>query len=93
LFALLFSKGGENMAEFLQISAKAAAITGAVLGFLCGLFSIGIVGMMGMPYAGFTMMGAAYSSLGWLTAIYGLVIGAIAGILTAIVYNWALSLK
>ncbi|HIH08880.1 MAG TPA: hypothetical protein HA237_05940 [Candidatus Diapherotrites archaeon] len=81
------------MAVFSQISAKAAAITGAVLGFLCGLFSIGMVGMMGLNYAGFTMMGGAYSYLGWFTAIYGLVIGAIVGGLIAIVYNWALSLK
>ena len=81
------------MAEFSQISVKAAAITGAVLGFLCGLFSIGMVGMMGLPYAGMTMMGGSYSVLGWLTAIYGLVIGAVVGGLIAIVYNWALSLK
>ncbi len=81
------------MAEFSQISAKAAAVTGAVLGFLCGLFSIGMVGMMGAPYAGMAMMGNAYPILGWLTAVYGLVIGAIVGGLIAIVYNWALSLK
>ena len=79
--------------EFSQISVKAAAITGAVLGFLCGLFSIGMAGMMGSSYSGFAMMGGAYNVLGWLTAVYGIAIGAIAGGLIAVVYNWALSLK
>lgn len=81
------------MAEFSKISAKAATITGAILGFLCGLFSIGMTGMMGPAYAGITMMGWAYSTMGWLAAIYGLVSGAIAGALIAVVYNWALSLR
>ena len=72
---------------------KAATITGAVLGFLCGLFAIGIVGMMGMGYAGMTMMGNAYSTLGYVSILYGLVAGAISGALIALIYNWALSLK
>ena len=81
------------MAEFLKINTKAAAITGAVLGFLCGVFAISLAGTMGMPYAGMAMMGSTYSVLGWLTAVYGLVIGAIFGELISIIYNWALSLK
>ena len=81
------------MVVFSQINIKAAAITGAALGFLCGLFAIGMVGMMGRNYSGFAMMGGAYSYMGGLTAIYGLIIGAVMGTVISIVYNWALSLK
>lgn len=81
------------MAEFSKINAKAATITGAILGFLCGVFATALVGGMGMAYAGMAMMGNAYAFFGWLTIIYGLVIGAVTGVLIAVVYNWALSVK
>ena len=81
------------MAEFSKINAKAATITGAILGFLCGLLATALIGTMGMSYAGMSMMGNVYPIFGWLTAIYGLIVGAIIGVLIAIVYNWALSLK
>ena len=76
-----------------MINTKAATITGAILGALCAVFAGAFVGMMGAPYAGVAMMGGAYAAWGWISIVYGLVVGAIGGALIALVYNWALSMK
>ncbi|MFH0714884.1 MAG: hypothetical protein V1847_03840 [Candidatus Diapherotrites archaeon] len=81
------------MAEFSKISVKAATITGAVLGVLCGIFW-SAWGMTGLSYAGMGMMGALFGAWGVAGAIIAnVILGAIVGALIGIIYNWALSLK
>lgn len=70
---------------FSQINVKAAAITGAIIGFLCWLF-FAPFGMMGY------MMNYLYPSLNFLSVVIGAIIGAIVGSIVAVVYNWALKL-
>ena len=124
---------GENTAKqtFSGISVKAAAITGAVIGFLCWLlvipFSFYGYGMMGY-FGGYGMMngytgymiggvfhnatfgymmngvfypynGTGYYPTGDLfhaysiaSAIIDIVLGALAGLAIALVYDWALKL-
>lgn len=81
------------MAEYSKISAKAATITGAVLGLICSLFAVVLVSGMGMMYAGISMMGNAFAYFGWISVLYGIVLGAISGFLIAVIYNWSLSIK
>ena len=80
---------------YSKINLKAAAITGAVIGFLCSLFGMMMIGfgMTPMMY-GFT--NGAYSGYSWPSAfflyfiIYMTVVGAIIGALIAVTYNYAL---
>ena len=81
------------MKEFSRISPNAATITGAIVGFLCGTFAIGVGSMMGASYYGIAMMSNVYSAIGIVTPVYGIVSGALAGAVIAWIYNWALSLK
>ncbi|MDE1854918.1 MAG: hypothetical protein KGH57_01175 [Candidatus Micrarchaeota archaeon] len=78
-----------------QINVKAAAIAGAVLGFLWFLFSTPYGVMGGLGYYGMMgyMMGYAYSGFGFVSVVLGAIIGAVAGAVVAIVYNWAAKLK
>ncbi len=116
---------------FSGISVKAAAITGAVIGFLCWLlvipFSFSGYGMMGYPggygmmngYTGYMMGGVFHNAtFGYMTngvfypyngigyyptgyvfhsysiasVIIDIVLGVLAGLAIALVYNWALKL-
>ena len=73
--------------QWLELNVKAAAITGAIIGFLMGLFSgLSYGGMMGYGYG--MMSGYGYGALG--SAVIGLIAGAIAFGVTAWVYNYAL---
>lgn len=81
--------------NFSVINVRAATITGAIFGFLCWLLFTpygtpyyGIMGYM-MGYSTYMMGVFHYSPLSILTDI---VLGAIAGALIAIIYNWALKL-
>ncbi len=103
---------------FSEISVKAAAITGAVIGFLCWLLfisfsfsgygTVGYFGGYGMMngYTGYMMNGIFYPyngtgyypngdvfhSYGIASVIIDIVLGALAGLAIALVYNWALKL-
>ncbi len=82
---------------FSQINTKAAAITGAVFGFIMWLFVMPF-GFSGMGTGYYGMMGymigyASYPGLGFLSVIFGVIIGAIGGAIIAVVYNWSLTLK
>ena len=86
----------------LQISVKASTITGAVIGFLWGLFSA-LSGTLfrpsfygrGFNYTNVTgyPMTHAYAGLGWLAVVVGIVGGAIIGVIIAFVYNWAAKMR
>ncbi len=78
-----------------QINVKAAAVAGAVLGFLWFLFSTPYSMMGGIGYYGAMgyMMGYAYSGFGFASVILGAIFGAIGGAIVAVVYNWAVKLK
>ncbi len=77
--------------SFSKINVKAAAVTGAVLGFLCWLLIIpfGFMGYGGMMtgfwgiFHGYTIASVAID----------VVLSAALGGLIAVIYNWALSLK
>ena len=88
---------GEEMAKnnFSGINVKAAAITGAIIGFLGGLFMVPWYGMMGFNTYGAMgyMMGYAGSVVGPLSIIIAMICGAIAGAVIGLVYNWAITLK
>lgn len=83
--------------NYSEINLKAAAITGAVLGFLAWFVMVpwylnagyGAYGMMGYMMG----LGYAYASSALLSAIVTAICGAIAGAAIAIVYNWSLKLK
>ncbi|MDE1833644.1 MAG: hypothetical protein KGH58_04470 [Candidatus Micrarchaeota archaeon] len=91
--------------RFSEISIRAAAITGAVLGFLCWLLVMpygalsggahyGIMGYMMGYYGGTaTYPSAAIGGIWALSVLFGAIGGAIAGAVLAVVYNWALKLK
>jgi len=76
---------------YSEISAKAAAVTGAVLSLFCWLFLV--------PYGftGYGMMGymIGYSSYNWgvFYVLLMVVLGVVFGGAIAFVYNWALKLK
>ncbi|MDE1804199.1 MAG: hypothetical protein KGH59_00220 [Candidatus Micrarchaeota archaeon] len=76
--------------KFSMISVKAAAITGAVLGFLCLLLMLPF-GMAG--YGSYGMMGYSYLGFGLGSLVVGALVGAVGGAIIAFVYNWALKLK
>ncbi len=85
---------GEKMVEkmnFSQINVKAAAITGAVIGFLCWLLVIPY-GFSGYGLMG-NMMGDIFHSYSAISVVLDIIIGAILGAAIGIVYNWALKLK
>lgn len=89
---------------FAEINVKAAAITGAVLGFLCWLLVIpysysgyGLMGyMMGYGanavYNGTYMMDIFHNYSPY-SILLDVVLGAIAGTIIGVVYNLALKLK
>jgi hypothetical protein len=81
--------------NFSEINWKAATITGAVLGFLWWLVMVPWYGMMGFSTYGMMgyMMGYTYSVFTPLSVIVVVICGAIAGLVIAVVYNWALKLK
>lgn len=81
--------------EYSEVSLKAAAITGGVLGFLCSLFAVGYgFGMVPMySMMRYTMVGNAYADFGLVSIIVLTVYGAIIGALIALVYNAALKMK
>ncbi|MFA4907966.1 MAG: hypothetical protein WC602_06855 [archaeon] len=82
--------------QWLELNVKAAAITGAVIGFLCGLFNGfaygGIAGygygMMGYGYGMMSGYGYGFGALG--SAVFGIIAGAIVFGAIAWVYNYAL---
>ncbi len=87
--------------NFSEINVKAAAITGAIVGFLCWLLVIPF------SFSGYGMMGYVTGTLG--TGIYpvtdvfhnysvfsivvDITISAILFAAVALIYNWALKLK
>lgn len=78
--------------SFLEINVKAAAITGAIIGFLASLFAVAWYGMVGTGYGimGY-MMGYAPSLLvAPLIVVEAVICGAITGALIALLYNWLL---
>ncbi len=87
---------------FSEINVKAAAIAGAILGFLCWLLVIpygvsgyGMMGyMMGYLYpAGSTGMVDIFHNYSPLSILLDVVLGALAGAAIGWAYNWALKLK
>lgn len=83
---------------FSEINVKAAAIAGAVVGFLCWLLSLPFgyegYGMMGYGGGyGMGMMNGLYPAFGLLTVALGIVLGAFIGAVIGVVYNWALRLR
>ncbi len=87
---------------FSEINAKAAAITGAVLGFVCGLLAIPY-GLSGYGVTGYMMgyqasasdayvMGSTAYAYGLLFILLDIVLGAVLGAVIALIYNWALKL-
>lgn len=83
--------------NFSEINAKAAAVTGAVVGALCWVLGFG-VGFLGTPAYGFMggMMGyyvGGYGGIAFLYLITLVVLSALLGAAIGLVYNWALELK
>ncbi len=82
--------------EFSRISPKAAAITGAAIGFLASLTMVVWYGMMGF-WTGYGAMGYTMGFAPLLVALFAIIVavlfGAAAGGLLALIYNWALILK
>lgn len=83
---------------FSEINVKAAAITGTILGFLCWLLALpfwfygyGMISAYSTRISHVTT-GMAYG-LGIISLVSSIIIGAVAGILIAVIYNWALKLK
>lgn len=79
---------GENMAKqvFSEINAKAATITGAILGFLCWLLVTPFLGAFGM-------MANIFHTYGLVALVISVVGGGLIGVVLAVLYNWALKLK
>lgn len=83
--------------NYSAINVKAATITGAVVGFIFWIFGLAM-GFTSMPMYGFMngMMGyymAGYAGFVGLYFLSLIIIGAIIGLLIAVIYNWALKLK
>ncbi|MDE1857156.1 MAG: hypothetical protein KGH98_03690 [Candidatus Micrarchaeota archaeon] len=87
--------------KYPDINVRAAAITGAILGFLCWLLVIpygagyGMMGyMMGYSYGTSATYGMGlFHNYSPLSIFADIVLGAIAGAVIGIVYNWALRLR
>ncbi len=91
--------------NFSEINVKAATITGGALGLLCWLLVIpysasgyGIMGYMtgynsGSNVISGTGMMDIFHNYSPLSIVIDIVLGAIAGALIALIYNWALKLK
>lgn len=79
--------------NYSEINVKAATITGALVGFLCWVFGslIGFTNISMYGFVGYYMIG--YAGFAVLYLIFLIVIGAIIGLLIAMIYNWALKLK
>ncbi len=90
---------------FSQLSVKAAAISGAVIGLIGGIFSalfrtsyraspyLVRTGLNATNVTGYPTMVHSSGGFGFLAIIFGLIGGAIVGAVIAWVYNWALKLK
>ena len=85
--------------NFAEINVKAATITGAIIGFLCWLLIIPqgssgyMYGMMGYITGYGTGMMGGFGSYGLLSIILDVALGAMLGIVIALVYNWAITMK
>ena len=85
--------------NYSGINVKAAAITGGVVGFLCWLLIIPqgssgyMYGMMGYITGYGTGMAGGFGSLVLLSMILDVALGAMLGIVIALVYNWAIMTK
>ena len=85
--------------NYSGINAKAAAITGGVVGFLCWLlimpysssgYTYGMMGYVTGYGTGMMNLSHSYSPL---SIILDIVLGAIFGAVIALIYNWVLELK
>ena len=85
--------------NYSGINVKAAAITGGAVGFFCWLLIIpqGSYGymysMMGYITGYGTGMMGGFGSYGLLLIILDVALGAMLGIVIALVYNWAITMK
>ena len=85
--------------NYSEINVKAAAITGGAVGFLCWLLIIPqgssgyTYGMMGYIAGYGTGMMGGFGSYGLLSIILDVALGAMLGIVIALVYNWAITMK
>lgn len=85
--------------SYSELNVNAAAITGGVIGFLCWLLIIPQVsssytyGMIGYIASYGTGMMGGVGSYGLLSIILDVALGAMLGIVVALVYNWAIKLK
>ncbi len=79
--------------NYSKINIKAAAITGAVIGFLCSLFMMMSFGMMPMYSIMSGIAGAGYQGFSVFYLyfiIYVTLVGIVIGTLIAVVYNYVL---